>query len=267
MSPVQTICACAKLPNKEMNVASIPISFKKTLPGAGNTGLCRFYTPCGDPIPTPKARHREFREPGRSCGAEGMVRNFPATDILPESPKRRVLRWHARKRKRGPLSETPFPLAKKPLTLAGSNPSNTDNDAERRAGRLGVGARSRHLVFEVVATAAVVDAGLVAFVAFCARECAFVLRMRIGFVAAFGLLDHGVVVAVAVDAYVVVAAGLDLHVGRMARLAFEAALHMAVGKELAVGRCDKRRAQNGIAKQLPSKEGRFRSGRGFSPRG
>ena len=166
-----------------------------------------------------------------------------------------------------PLSETPFPLAKKPLTLAGSNPSNTDNDAERRAGRLGVGARSRHLVFEVVATAAVVDAGLVAFVAFCARECAFVLRMRIGFVAAFGLLDHGVVVAVAVDAYVVVAAGLDLHVGRMARLAFEAALHMAVGKELAVGRCDKRRAQNGIAKQLPSKEGRFRSGRGFSPRG
>lgn len=28
-------------------------------------------------------------------------------------------------RKRGPLSETPFPLAKKPLTLAGSNhPSN-----------------------------------------------------------------------------------------------------------------------------------------------
>ena len=59
-----------------------------------------------------------------------MVRNFPATDILPESPKRRVLRWHARKRKRGPLSETPFPLAKKPLTLAGSNPSNTDNDGE-----------------------------------------------------------------------------------------------------------------------------------------
>ena len=155
MSPFQTKFACAKLPNKEMNVASIPISFKKTLPGAGNTGLCRFYTPCGDPIPTPKARHREFREPGRSCGAEGLVRNFPATDILPESPKRRVLRWHARKRKRGPLSETPFPLAKKPLTLAGSNPSNTDNDAERRAGRLGVGARSRHLVFEVVATAAV----------------------------------------------------------------------------------------------------------------
>ena len=159
-------------------------------------------------------------------------------------------------RKRGPLSETPFPLAKKPLTLAGSNPSNTDNDAERRAGRLGVGARSRHLVFEVVATAAVVDAGLVAFVAFCARECAFVLRMRIGFVAAFGLLDHGVVVAVAVDAYVVVAAGLDLHVGRMARLAFEAALHMAVGKELAVGRggcggrCDKRRAQNGIGESF-----------------
>ena len=33
-------------------------------------------------------------------------------------------------RKRGPLSETPFPLAKKPLTLAGSNPSNTDNDGE-----------------------------------------------------------------------------------------------------------------------------------------
>ena len=40
-SPIQTICACAKLPNKEMNVASIPISFKKTLPGVGNTGLCR----------------------------------------------------------------------------------------------------------------------------------------------------------------------------------------------------------------------------------
>ena len=33
-------------------------------------------------------------------------------------------------RKRGPLSETPFPLAKKPLTLAGSHPSNTDNDGE-----------------------------------------------------------------------------------------------------------------------------------------
>ena len=34
-------------------------------------------------------------------------------------------------RKRGPLSETPFPLAKKPLTLAGSNhPSNADNDGE-----------------------------------------------------------------------------------------------------------------------------------------
>ena len=67
-------------------------------------------SPFGDPIPTPKARHREFREPGRSCGAEGMVRNFPAADILPESPKGRVLRWHARKRKRGPLSETPFPF-------------------------------------------------------------------------------------------------------------------------------------------------------------
>ena len=131
MSPVQTICACVKLPNKEMNVASIPISFKKTLPGAGNTGLCRFYTPCGDPIPTPKARHREFREPGRSCGAEGMVRNFPAADILPESPKRRVLRWHARKRKRGPLSETPFPFDKSRLTLAGSNhPSDADDDGE-----------------------------------------------------------------------------------------------------------------------------------------
>ena len=84
----------------------------------------------------PKARHRKFREPGRSCGAEGMVRNFPATDILPESPKRRVLRWHARKRKRGPLSETPFPLAKKPLTLAGSNhpddAENGDKDANPR---------------------------------------------------------------------------------------------------------------------------------------
>ena len=35
------------------------------------------------------------------------------------------------KRKRGPLSETPLPLAKKPLTLAGSNhPSNADNDGE-----------------------------------------------------------------------------------------------------------------------------------------
>lgn len=34
-------------------------------------------------------------------------------------------------RKRGPLSETPFPSAKKPLTLAGSNhPSNADNDGE-----------------------------------------------------------------------------------------------------------------------------------------
>ena len=38
----------------------------------------------------PKTRPREFREPGRSCGAEGMVRNFPATDILPESPKGRL---------------------------------------------------------------------------------------------------------------------------------------------------------------------------------
>ena len=79
----------------------------------------------------PKARHRKFREPDRSCGAEGMVRNFPATDILPESPKRRVLRWHARKRKRGPLSETPFPFDKSRLTLAGShNPSNTDDGGE-----------------------------------------------------------------------------------------------------------------------------------------
>ena len=79
----------------------------------------------------PKARHRKFRDPDRSCGAEGMVRNFPATDILPESPKRRVLRWHARKHKRGLLSETPFPLAKKPLTLAGSNhPDNAENGHE-----------------------------------------------------------------------------------------------------------------------------------------
>ena len=79
----------------------------------------------------PKARHRKFREPGRIGGAEGMVRNFPATDILPESPKRRVLRWHARKRKRGPLSETPFPFDKSRLTLAGSNhPDNADNDGE-----------------------------------------------------------------------------------------------------------------------------------------
>ena len=79
----------------------------------------------------PKARHRKFREPDRSCGAEGMVRNFPATDILPESPKRRVLRWHARKRKRGPLSETPFPFDKSRLTLAGSNhPDNAENGHE-----------------------------------------------------------------------------------------------------------------------------------------
>ena len=35
------------------------------------------------------------------------------------------------KHKRGLLSEIPFPLAKKPLTLAGSNhPSNADNDGE-----------------------------------------------------------------------------------------------------------------------------------------
>ena len=65
-----------------------------------------------------------------------MVRNFPATDILPESPKGRVLRWHARKHKRGLLSETPFPLAKKPLTLAGSNhpddAENGDKDANPR---------------------------------------------------------------------------------------------------------------------------------------
>ena len=34
-------------------------------------------------------------------------------------------------RKRGLLSETPFPLAKKPLTLAGSNhPSNADDEGE-----------------------------------------------------------------------------------------------------------------------------------------
>ena len=79
----------------------------------------------------PKARHRKFREPGRIGGAEGMVRNFPATDILPESPKRRVLRWHARKRKRGPLSETPFPFDKSRLTLAGSNhPDNAENGHE-----------------------------------------------------------------------------------------------------------------------------------------
>ena len=87
-----------------MNVASIPISFKKTLPGAGNTGLCRFHTPCGDPIPTPKARHREFREPGRSCGAEGMVRNFPATDILPEQAQTGVPR---KRRQRTPLAGRP----------------------------------------------------------------------------------------------------------------------------------------------------------------
>ena len=51
--------------------------------------------------------------------------------ILPESPKGRVLRWHARKRKRGPLSETPFPFDKSRLTLAGSNhPSDADDDGE-----------------------------------------------------------------------------------------------------------------------------------------
>ena len=34
-------------------------------------------------------------------------------------------------RKRGLLSETPFPLAKKPLTLAGSNhPNNAENGHE-----------------------------------------------------------------------------------------------------------------------------------------
>ena len=33
-------------------------------------------------------------------------------------------------RKRGPLSETPFPFDKSRLTLAGSPPSNTDNDGE-----------------------------------------------------------------------------------------------------------------------------------------
>ena len=64
------------------------------------------------------------------------VRNFPATDILPESPKGRVLRWHARKRKRGPLSETPFPFDKSRLTLAGSNhpddAENGDKDANPR---------------------------------------------------------------------------------------------------------------------------------------
>ena len=38
---------------------------------------------------------------------------------------------HAQKRKRGPLSETPLPLAKKPLTLAGSNhPSDADHGHE-----------------------------------------------------------------------------------------------------------------------------------------
>ena len=38
---------------------------------------------------------------------------------------------HAQKRKRGPLSETPLPLAKKPLTLAGStHPSDADHGHE-----------------------------------------------------------------------------------------------------------------------------------------
>ena len=33
-------------------------------------------------------------------------------------------------RKRGPLSETSFPFDKSRLTLAGSNPSNADNDGK-----------------------------------------------------------------------------------------------------------------------------------------
>ena len=54
-----------------------------------------------------------------------MVRNFPAIDILPETLEQCL------KRKRGPLSEPPFSLAEKPLTLAGSNhPSNADDKGE-----------------------------------------------------------------------------------------------------------------------------------------
>ena len=41
-SPYQTKFACAKLPNKEKNAAHILLSFLKTKPGVGSTGLCRF---------------------------------------------------------------------------------------------------------------------------------------------------------------------------------------------------------------------------------
>ena len=63
-----------------------------------------FLNPLRAPIPTPKARHREFREPGRSCGAEGMVRNFPATDILPEQAQTGVPR---KRRQRTPQAGRP----------------------------------------------------------------------------------------------------------------------------------------------------------------
>ena len=63
-----------------------------------------FLNPFRGPLPTPKARHREFRGPDRSCGAERMVRNFPATDILPEQAQTGVPR---KRRQRTPQAGRP----------------------------------------------------------------------------------------------------------------------------------------------------------------
>ena len=51
---------------------------------------------------------------------------------------------HAQKRKRGPLSETPFPLAKKPLTLAGSNHPDDAENGGKDANPRPIDAPARH---------------------------------------------------------------------------------------------------------------------------
>lgn len=87
----------------------------------------------------------------------------------------------------------------------------------------------RHVVDEIVAAAAVVDAFLMSFVAFGAGKSSFVLGMRIGFIFAFGLFDHGFVVAVAGGADIEVAEFLKFIVGRVACFAFHAFCYVPVG--------------------------------------
>jgi hypothetical protein len=81
-----------------------------------------------------------------------------------------------------------------------------------------------------VAAAAIVDARLVAFMAFRARKCSLMLAVRIHLISAVCLFDHGLILTVTRSANIQIAAGFQFVVGSMTICALHTSGNMSVSE-------------------------------------